>query len=120
MDLAQIDGDITLDGIKRGMNESLQAYSEQLTLLDSGQENKYKGKCYKQREHPLSSCNFFLKVQNTLTLILPIDSTLLFHMQKKSRRYHRKKGHTRQKYNGRVRYYNHMYGIYIKVLSFAL
>ena len=46
MDLAQIDGDITLDGIKRGMNESLQAYSEQLTLLVSGQEDKYKGKGY--------------------------------------------------------------------------
>ena len=46
MNLAQIDGDITLDGIKRGMNESLQAYSEQLTLLVSGQEDKYKGKGY--------------------------------------------------------------------------
>ena len=72
-------------------------------------------KQWAQREHPLSSCNFFLKGQNTLTLILPIDSTLLFHMQKKSRRYHRKKGHTQQKYNGRVRYCNHMYIIYIKV-----
>ena len=43
MDLAKTDDDMTLDGIKRGMNESLEAYFKQVTLLA---EEKYKGKGY--------------------------------------------------------------------------
>ena len=46
MDLTKTDGETTLDEIKRGMHESLEAYFEQLTLLADGHEEEYKGKGY--------------------------------------------------------------------------
>ena len=44
MDLTKNNGDMTLNGIKRRMSESLESYFEQLTLFAGGQEKKNKGK----------------------------------------------------------------------------